>query len=85
VAGVTATAPARSTVHRTALAREAVPGRENGRRDIEVWKSVKPAIGPVKNTTVENLLKNRGSPVENMRRFTYFFDVRAQKLAVALC
>jgi hypothetical protein len=72
-------------VHRAAAAREAVPGSENSRRDIEVWKSVKPGIGPVKNTTVENLLKDRGSPVENVRRLTYFFDVPAQNLAVALC
>jgi len=34
---------------------------------------------------VEKLLKDRGTPVDNMRSSTYFFDERAQNLAVALC
>jgi hypothetical protein len=50
-----------------------------------VWKSVNPVTGRVKDTAVENLLKDRGTPVENRQRQTYFYDDREQILAVALC
>jgi hypothetical protein len=62
--------------------------RRNVARDLSAIgrrMSVKPAPAPVKDIAVENLLKNRGLPVENASRQTYFCRLPPENSVVALC